>query len=229
MSDAIAPKTEGFGALIEVDYAVLHGHALLNTVCAKQLEASGVKLDQLARAHYMDGKSMSSGLSALAASQGKTIDAAALGAACNAAMAEALAATLKKGLAAGFVDFVKGLVAKDVKVVLISRVDTATLRSALPEALADKVCFHQDTSSSFGFLGWESWRRIIRKNGLHERECIAIAGSGYSVKGALTSGLYVFGCPTPETDYQDFSGADEEITEFSTALATKAAALIHRR
>lgn len=229
MSETIAPKQEGFGALIEVDYAVLHGHALLNGVAAKQLEASGVKLDQISRARYLDGKAVTVGLNGLAAAQGKKIDAAAVVPALNAAVIESVGAALKKGLPSGFVAFVKELQAKGVKVVLISRADTAALKAAMPEALAGLVCYHQDTSSSFGFLGWESWRRIIHKNGLHERDCLAVAGSGFSVKGALTAGLYVYACPTVETEYQDFSGADTLVTDFTAELADKAAALLHRR
>ena len=208
----------GRGVIIELDYAVLSGHQLQLEACQQQLQALGITLDAGLKARCMDGRSFSSGITNLAARLEKTIDAAAVVAATNAVYVDKLAQAAEK-MPTGFVDFVRAVQQEGIEVVLISRADSAVIKGAFPEDVAEKLAFHTDTSSSFGFLGWESWRRIARKNDLRERLCVAVVGSGFSVKGALTSGFAVFGRENALTSYQDFSGCDYLLMDYSVALA----------
>ena len=76
-----------------------------------------------------------------------------------------------------------------MKVVIFSQVDSEAIQAEFPELTEEQLGVSEDLTSSFCFTSWEGWRRFARKNGLHERLCVSIAGSGLSVKGALTSGV----------------------------------------
>ncbi len=206
------------GVIVEFDFAVLPGHAFLLDICRTRLAKEGVRLDATLMARSMGGKSFSSGLNALCNKQQKTIDVPAVIAECYEQYAEALKGALPK-VPAGFVDFVKALLGKGMKVVIVSRADSEAVRAVFPGAQPEKLIVMHDASNGFGFCSWDGWRRGARKNDLHERLCVAVAGSGYSVKGALTSGMGVMVKVSPQTEYQDVSGCDVHISDFSAGLA----------
>jgi beta-phosphoglucomutase-like phosphatase (HAD superfamily) len=206
------------GVIVEFDFAVLSGHAFLLDICRTRLAKEGVKLDATLMARSMGGKSFSSGLNALCNKQQKTIDVPAVIAECYEQYAEALKGALPK-VPAGFIDFVKTLLGKGMEVVIVSRADSEAVRAVFSAVQSDKLVIMHDVSNGFGFCSWDGWRRAARKNDLHERLCVAVAGSGYSVKGALTSGLGVMVKVNPQTEYQDVSGCDVHISEFSAGLA----------
>ena len=218
MSNSTAAQLQR-GVIVEFDFAVLSGHAFLLDICRTRLAKEGVKLDATLMARSMGGKSFSSGLNALCNKQQKTLDVPAVIAECNEQYAEALKGALSK-VPAGFVDFVKALLAKGLKVVIVSRADSESVQSVFSAVQTEKLVIVHDASNGFGFCSWDGWRRIARKNDLHERLCVAVAGSGYSVKGALTSGMGVLVKVNPVTEYQDISGADLHVSEFSAGLAT---------
>jgi hypothetical protein len=206
------------GVIVELDYAVLPGHQTLLGVCSARLAKEGVKFDAALMARCMAGKSFSAGLNALCNRQQKTVDVPAVIAECNEQAAEALKGALGK-IPAGFVEFVGALLGKGLKVVLVTRADPEAVKAAFASVATDKLSVLHDVSASFGFLGWDAWRRASRKSDLHERLCVAVAGSGFSVKGALTSGLGVMVKVNPICDYQDVSGCDVQVAEYSAALA----------
>ena len=205
------------GVIVEFDFAVLSGHRPLLDTCSARLAKEGVKLDATLMARCMGGKSFSVGLNALCNRQEKTVDVPTVIAECN----EAFAAALKGELAsvpAGFVEFVSALLSKGLKVVLVSRVDVESVKALFPAATEKLVVLHE-AANSFGFTSWDGWRRAARKNDLHERLCVAVVGSGFSVKGALTSGMGIMAKVNPLTEHQDFSGCDKRIEAYSAALA----------
>ena len=217
MSNSTAAQLQR-GVIVEFDFAVLSGHAFLLDICRTRLAKEGLKLDATLMARSMGGKSFSSGLNALCNRQQKTVDVPAVVAECYEQYGEALKGALAK-VPAGFVDFVKALLGKGMKVVVLSRADSEAVRAVFPAAHSEKLIVMHDTSNGFGFCSWDGWRRAARKNDLHERLCVAVAGSGYSVKGALTSGMGVMVKVNPQTEYQDVSGADVHLSEFSAGLA----------
>ncbi len=206
------------GVIVEFDFAVLPGHRTLLDICSARLAKEGVKLDATLMARCMAGKSFSAGLNALCNRQQKTVDVPAVIAECNEAFAEALKGALGK-VPAGFSAFVGALLAKGLKVVLVSRADADAVKAAFAGHATDKLSVLHDISSGFGFLGWDAWRRAARKSDLHERLCVAVAGSGSSVKGALTSGMGVLVKVNPVCEYQDISGCDTQIAEYAAGLA----------
>ena len=48
---------------------------------------------------------------------------------------------------------------------------------------------------------------------------MAVAGSGFSVKGALTTGMGVMVKGNPLTEHQDVGGCDVRIAEYSAGLS----------
>lgn len=216
MSNSTAAQLQR-GVIVEFDFAVLPGHALLSACCRSRLEKEGISVDAKLMARHFWGRSFSSGLNGLCNKLQKTVAVPAVVADCNAAFAEALAGKLTE-VPRGFVAFVKALIDKGIKVVLISRVESEAVRAVFAGLPEDKLVIQHDTSVGFGFYSWDGWRRAARKNDLYERLSVAVAGSGFSVKGALTSGMGVFVKENPETSYQDISGSDVCVGEFSAAL-----------
>jgi len=203
------------GVIVEFDFAVLPGHRLLLDVCGSRFAQEGVTLDASRMVRLMVGKSFSAGLNALCNRQQKTVDVPAVVADCQ----EKFAAALKDNMTAvppGFMAFVQALLAKGIKVVLISRLDAETLKALFPDQ--DKLVAQHEAANSFGFCSWDDWRRAARKNDLHERLCVAVAGCGCSVKGALAAGMGVFVKTNPLTEYQDVGGSDCVVETFSAGL-----------
>lgn len=204
------------GVIVEFDFAVLPGHRLLSDVCGARLAQDGVAFDASQMVRLMVGKSFSTGLNALCNRQQKTIDVPAVIADCQEKFASALKDSLS-AIPAGFVEFVQALASKGMKIVLISRADPDAVRALFPAI--DKLVVQHETTNGFGFCNWDGWRRAARKNDLHERLCVAVAGCGCSVKGALSAGMGVFVKTNPMTDYQDVSGSDCIVETFAAGLA----------
>jgi beta-phosphoglucomutase-like phosphatase (HAD superfamily) len=206
------------GVIIEFDFAVLDGHSLLLDICRARLEKEGVKLDAPLMARSLGGRSFSSGLNALCSRQHKTIDVPAVIADCNAVFAAKLVESLPK-VTDGFLAFVKVLLVRNLKVIIVTRMESDVVLPALTGVQGEKLSVLHDIPNGFGFSTWEGWRRAARKSDLHDRLCVAVAGSGYSVKGALNTGMSVIVKTNPLTDHQDFSGCDVSVAEYSAVLA----------
>jgi beta-phosphoglucomutase-like phosphatase (HAD superfamily) len=224
MSNSLAAKLQR-GVIVEFDFAVLDGHAFLLDICRARLEKEGVKLDAALMARSMSGKSFSSGLNALCNRQQKTIDVPAVIAECNAAFAEKLSGALPQ-IPEGFLAFVKALLAKNLKVVVVTRLESEAVTQALSSVQGEKLVVLHDIPNGFGFSTWEGWRRAARKSDLHDRLCVAVSGSGYSVKGALNSGMCLIAKPNPVTAHQDFSGCDVSVDAYSAGLAGEVTRLL---
>ena len=205
------------GVIIEFDFAVLDGHAFLLDICRARLETEGVKVDASLVARSMGGRSFSFGLNALCTKQGKTVDVPTVVADCNAEFAERLTAALAN-VPQDFLKFVNAALAKGLRVVLVTRLESEAVLIALGIENERLTVLH-DIPNGFGFSTWEGWRRAARKCNLYDRLCVAVAGCGYSVKGAINSGMFVFVKPNPLTEHQDFSGCDTVITDYTAALA----------
>lgn len=216
MSNSSAAQLQR-GVIVEFDFAVLPGHALLLDICRERLAKEGVAVEETLMARLMGGRSFSSGLNALCARQQKTMDVPSVISDCYGAFDEALKGKLG-GIPAGFVEFVKALLAKNIKVVLVSRTDSEAVKAAFAGIDSDKLVVLHDACNGFGFCSWDGWRRAARKNDLYERLCVAVAGSGHSVKGALVSGMGVMVKSNPLVAHQDVSGCDVSIDAFSAAL-----------
>lgn len=205
------------GVIVELDFAVLPGHALMKDICFARFEKEGLKVDDKKYFRYFGGKTFTSGLNALCNKLEKSIEVPAFVAECQSQFSEALKGALSE-IPDGFRDFVKALIAKNIKVVLVTRAESEVVQAAFADIDSELFIVQQETLLSFCFTNWEGWRRVARKNSLHERLCMAVAGSGFSLKGAMNSGYSVMVKTNPLTEYQDVSGCDMRVTEFTGAL-----------
>ena len=205
------------GVIVEFDFAVLAGHDFLMDICRKRLDQEGIKFDAGMAARFMGGKSFSSGLNALCNKLQKTLDVPAVIADCNEQFAESVKGALGR-TAPGFIDFVNALVSKNLKVVVLTRSDGEAVKALFSNLPPEKVVVLHDAANSFGYCSWDGWRRAARKCDLHERLCVAVAGSGFSVKGALNAGMGVIVKDNAVTEYQDVSGCDVRIADFTAKL-----------
>ena len=205
------------GVIVEFDFAVLNGHACLLDICRARLEKEDVKFDAMLMARSMNGRSFSYVINSICSKQGKTVEVPAVVADCNAAFAEKLSESLDK-IPASFLKFVKAATAKNMKVVIVTRLDAEAVQAALESVQSDLLVVLHDVPNGFGFNTWEGWRRAARKCNLHDRMCVAVAGSGYSMKGALNSGMFTVAKPNALTEHQDFGGSDISLTDFNTDI-----------
>jgi hypothetical protein len=227
MSDLTRESRLQRGVLVEFDFAVMPGHEIMLDVCRQELAKVGLKIDEVVMARSMFGRSFVAALSATCRAQGvAAAEVSDLAATCNRIFAERITAKIG-GIPAGFKDFVGANAARGLKTVLFSRADEESLKAAFSALPEDKLSVSEDITSSFCFTSFEGWRRFARKNGLHERLCVAIAGSGLSVKGALTTGIGSILRDNALAAYQDSSGCDKQIESFDAALLADVLRLLH--
>ncbi|MDA3925791.1 MAG: hypothetical protein PF904_13930 [Kiritimatiellae bacterium] len=215
------------GLLVEFDFAVMPGHQIMLDVCKEQLAKEGLKIDDVLMARYMFGRSFVAGLSALCRAQEiSSFEVSDMVATCNEIVAEKIKNSLSS-VPAAFKELIKAVADKGIKVVLFSVAESEAVLAAFPDMPEDMLAVSEDLTSSFGFTSWEGWRRFARKNGLHERLCVSICGSGLSVKGALTSGVSAIVKDNELVSYQDISGYDMQVTDFDTGIVDEIVRLLH--
>ena len=215
------------GVLVEFDYAVMPGHQIMLEVCKEKFAEHKLEVDEILMARYMFGRSFVAGLSAICRAQDvSSFEVSDMAAECNELFAERIKAKLKD-VPKGFVEFVNAVAAKELKVVLFSQAESDALQALFPDLTEEQLGVSEDLTSSFCFTSWEGWRRFARKNGLHERLCVSISGSGLSVKGALTSGVSSIIKENDMVAYQDISGYDKKIEDFDASLVDEVERLLH--
>lgn len=206
------------GVIVEFDFSVLPGHQLLLEVCRERLATDGVQLDAPLMAHWMGGRSFSGGLHALCDKQEKKIEYSAVIADCNAQFKGRLKDSLNT-IPHNFIAVVKRLLKKGIKVALVTRIDVEDVSAMFEDLLGGNFVVFHDVSNGFGFHTKDAWLRAARKIEIHERLCVALAASGYSVKGALNASMGVAAKVCEMTDHQDFSGSNIYFEEYKESLA----------
>ena len=211
------------GVIVEFDFAVLNGAELLYETTKRFLsELDGIDLDVRSEAQYLVGGNYQGGLAELfaAVKTKKTAQKAArdLAAAFNAALAAAVPAA---AASQSFRSFVKVLSDKGVKVVIATRADVAAVRQSFAQVLSGDVVLYQETSTCYGAVKWDAWRRACAANRLRHLSTVAVTGSGYGVKSALIAGMGSMAVINDRVAYQDFGGADAVVDGISAASARK--------
>jgi len=211
-------------SIIELDFTALPGQKMLLDICKKRLAQEGVKLDQLTAARYLNEKTFAQGFSSLCEVQGKqTVDVPTVVAECQEAFCEQIGDEMTK-LPAGFLAFLDGLLANEkVHVVLLTHAEKEKVLEALGEERAKpNLSVMHNVSDYYASLTWEVLRRVCRTDKLFERLTLAVMGSGLSTRSAVTASMSVIAKICPETAYQDFTGSDLRIEEFSDSILPQA-------
>ncbi|MBQ3343923.1 MAG: hypothetical protein IJG84_18640 [Kiritimatiellae bacterium] len=210
------------GVIVEFDFAAMNGAELLFETTRKFLaDLDGIPFDAMTEARYLAGGNYQGGLSELFSivKTKKTAQKAArdLAAAFNAALTEAV----QSAVSPSFRNFVKVLSDRGVRVVIATRADVAAVRMAFAQILSGDVVLYQETSTCYGSVKWDAWRRACVANRLRHLNAVAVTGSGFGVKSALVAGMGSMAVVNDHVSWQDFGGADEVVEELSAPTARR--------
>ena len=212
-------KTLMRGVVVEFDFTAVDGAQLLFETAQKILAAKGVELTIKLEAMHLAGGNYQGGLAEYFAVVKTKKLAAKAAKDLSAAFVSALNEAVPKSITQGFRKFVQTIAAKGVKIVISTRADVETVRPAFAGLLGDDVVLFQETSSTYGSVKWDAWRRACAMNKLRNFSTIAVTGSGFGVKSALVAGMGSVAVTSPHVAYQDFGGADEVVSELNAAAA----------
>ena len=208
------------GVIIEFDFAAMDGANLLFDVTKKFLAGlDNIPFDERIEAQHLAGGNYQGGLAEYFAVVKTKKLAAKAAKDLSAAFVSALNEAVPKSITPAFRKFVQTIAAKGVKIVISTRADVETVRPAFAGLLGDDVVLFQETSSTYGSVKWDAWRRACAMNKLRNFSTIAVTGSGFGVKSALVAGMGSVAVTSPHVAYQDFGGADEVVSELNAAAA----------
>ena len=208
------------GVIVEFDFAAMDGANLLFDVTKKFLAGlDNIPFDERIEAQHLAGGNYQGGLAEYFAVVKTKKLAAKAAKDLSAAFVSALNEVVPKSVTPAFRKFVQTIAAKGVKIVISTRADVETVRPAFASLLGDDVVLFQETSSTYGSVKWDAWRRACAMNKLRNFSTIAVTGSGFGVKSALVAGMGSVAVTSPHVAYQDFGGADEVVSELNAAAA----------
>ena len=208
------------GVIVEFDFAAMDGANLLFDVTKKFLAGlDNIPFDERIEAQHLAGGNYQGGLAEYFAVVKTKKLAAKAAKDLSAAFVSALNEAVPKSVTPAFRKFVQTIAAKGVKIVISTRADFETVRPAFAGLLGDDVVLFQETSSTYGSVKWDAWRRACAMNKLRNFSTIAVTGSGFGVKSALVAGMGSVAVTSPHVAYQDFGGADEVVSELNAAAA----------
>ena len=210
------------GVILEFDFTAINGAEILFETTKKFLaDLDGIPFDATMEARYLAGGNYQGGLAELfsVVKTKKTAQKAArdLAAAFNAA----LTAAVPSGITPSFRNFVKTLADKGVRVVIATRADVLAVRMAFAQILSGDIVLYQETSTCYGSVKWDAWRRACVANRLRHLNAVAVTGSGFGVKSALVAGMGSMAVVNDHVAWQDFGGADEVVEELSAPTARR--------
>ena len=217
------------GVIVEYDFTALDGAGILFDTAKRFLQdLDGISLDVPGEVRHLAGKGYQDGLQSLFSAAKTKKTAAKAARELEAAFAAELGGRIGEGLTPGFRNFIRVLVEKAVKVVIVTRADVEdeAVKAAFAPILGEKVVLHRETSGQYGFCRWESWRQASRAIRLHNASCVAVTGSGFGVKSALLAGMGSLAVEGEHVAYQDFGGADAIVVRLDAAAARKALAIL---
>lgn len=214
------------GVVIELDFAVINGAELLYNTTEKVLKDNDIAFNSRVEAQYLAGNNCQFALTKYFGDikTKKTPQKAAKD--INEAFVSALTSAVPNAVTASFLAFIKALSSKGVKVVIATRANIELLKSAFDSVLGENVSLYHETSQIYGSAKSDAWRRACASGDLRSNMSVAIAGSGYSVKGALVAGLGVLAVVNDRVAYQDFGGANDVVKTVNSKLADKVLSIL---
>ena len=208
------------GVIVEFDFAAMDGATLLYEVTKKFLaDLDKIPFDERIEAQHLAGGNYQGGLAEYFAIVKTKKTPAKAAKDLAEAFGEALLAEVPKAVTPAFRNFVSTLAAKNVKVVIATRADLAKVGPAFDGLVGENVALYQETSTTYGSVKWDAWRRACALNKLRNFTTLAVTGSGFGVKSALLAGMGSIAVIRPHVAYQDFGGSDEVVKELNAAAA----------
>lgn len=220
----------GRGVIVEFDFTALNGAEILFDTAKRFLaELDGIVLDVPSEARYLVGNDYQDGLQGLFDFV-KTKKTAAKAARDLADIFNSkVTASVSTAVTQGFCNFVRTLADRGLKVVLATHADICSdvVHEAFDDLLGTNVVLHQEASTCYGSVKWESWRLACTRNGLRCASSHVVTGSGCGVKSALFVGMGALAVVNDHVSYHDFGGADAVVGSLDTAAAKKVLEIMH--
>jgi len=212
----------GKGVIVEYDFAAMDGAGLLYRTTRQYLhDLDGIELDERSEAKYLAGGNYQGALAELF-SVVKTKKTSAKAARDLAELfGNALDAEVAKPVTPAFRNFVKALSDRGVRVVIATRAAVEKVALTFAPLLNENVVLYHEESQTYGCVKWDAWRRACVANDLRPYASVAVTGSGLGVKSALFAGIASVAVTNDHVAYQDFSGADDVVTDLNAATAKK--------
>lgn len=208
------------GVIVEFDFAAMDGADILYRTTSELLaEIDVIKLDLPTEARHLAGGNYQGAFEGLFSAVKTKKTAAKAAKELKDRFVAELVKAVPSAVSSSFCGFVRTLSEQGVKVVISTRATLDEVKSAFEPILGEKVVLHQETSSCYGAVKWDAWRRASAANSLSVLSTIAVAGSGLSVKSALLAGMGAIAVINDHVAYQDFSGADDIVKGLSVATA----------
>lgn len=221
----------GKGVVVEFDFAVLDGAALLHkTAVAFLAKLDKISLSRSDEVRYLFGRSYAEGMAGFFASPSvktkKTAPKTArdLAAAFRVAVTEAA----PKAVTPAFRNFVKALVDRGLSVVIATRAKLTdpAVAAAFATLSGDGITLYQEQSECYGGVFFDSWLRACRAAGIRRGETLAVTGGGCGVRAALRSGMESLAVVGKGVAWQDFGGAGGVVETLSAPAARTALSLM---
>lgn len=208
------------GVIIEYDFAAMDGAELLFGMTGTFLkELDGIPFDRMIEAKHFAGGSCQGCFAEYFATVGTKKTAVKAAHDFDELVRKEFTAAVSKPPSAGFVEFVKTLTEKSVKVVIATRADIEQVRGTFAALSGPDVELYHEESSTYGSVKWDAWRLVCVRSKLRPYNTIAVAGSGFSVKAALRAGIGSVAVMNEHTAYQDYTGCDEFFKTLDAAAA----------
>lgn len=212
----------GKGVIVDFDFAVANGAEILfNTATEFLQELDGIKLDASLEARYLSGNGYEDGFGRLFAEVKTKKTAPKAAREFAAAFSRQLTAAVPKAVGPAARNFIKALVEKGVKLVIVTRADLEAVRAALAFVPEGQLSFYQETSDCYGACRSDTWLRAAYDAQVKRPLARALAGSGFAVRSALRAGLGTAAAVSPHVAYQDFGGANVILDELSGKTAKR--------
>lgn len=212
----------GKGVIVDFDFAVANGSEILfNTATEFLKELDGIKLDASLEARYLSGNGYEDGFGRLFAEVKTKKTAPKAAREFAAAFSRQLTAAVPKAVGPAARNFIKALVEKGVRLVIVSRADLEAVRTALAFVPEGQLSFYQETSDCYGACRSDTWLRAAYDAQVTRPLARVLAGSGFSVRSALRAGFGTAAVVSPHVAYQDFGGANVILDELSGKTAKR--------
>ena len=213
--------------IIDFDFAALDGAQILFDSTRDFLKnLDNIPFDEIIEARYFACREAIEGTTAYF-QKVKTKKTAAKGARdIITAFSKAVLAVAPSAFTNGFNAFVKALSDKGVELKLLTRIPEKQFAAVFGGITSETVKPVREVSQAYGGPDNIGYLRVIKHEGLTPRSTIIVTGSALGVRNAMNIGATAVTIPYSHVAYQDFTGANATIKEFSAKTAQKVLALL---
>lgn len=193
------------GLVVDFDYTVVDGIAMLEKVCTKALGAAGVSVTPSLFVRSLFGSKAATAFTTLLG-LGSAVTAEAVLTPLPAAMDKAVE---NASVNTTVLDICKYAIEQGVKVIFVTSRSLGIVEQKLDDAgIPGAHLFKVERCDRIGEYSPDVWAKAARAIRLSPRHCTVIAASATSVRQAIVAGMSTAAFTNPLINFEDFSGAD---------------------